>query len=560
MRISTLFGQRLRQAPSDAGPTALQLALRVGLMRRTSQGAPALLPTGWRAIRRLQAIIRQELDALDGQELLLPLPKAVVSGLSGAAWPMLSDVAGGELARGSGTVEEAADLARQEIHSYRQLPALVYQFQTSFPHDPQGRPGLLGNQEQLMHEVFTFDQDAAGMARSCSRVSTAWQRVWERCGLSVRTVEATLGNVPAQAFMVSSPMGDDELVHCPACGYAATAVSARFRRSPSVAEQAQALALVETPGANTIEALARYLGISTDRTLKAVMYQDVDTGRLVFVAIRGDLAVNEAKLAHLLGGALLQVAPPEALQAAGAVGGYASPVGLRETLIVVDESVQDGVGLVGGANREGYHYWNVVLGRDYVADLVGDVALAREGDPCPHCGGSLHTERAVQLGQGAQLGTSRSETAGAQFLDESGRARHPYMGRYTMGLLRLFACIIDAHHDESGILWPQEVAPYQVHLVSLAHPGTPEEQRAEELYAALCEAGMQVLYDDRSERAGVKFAEADLLGAPGRLTISSRSLAQGGVEFKRRCEGQSQLVPLAPLSAILDLIGVGRPL
>jgi len=566
MRLSTLFGQRLREVPADAELPGHQLALRAGLMRQVAQGIYALLPVGWRVMRRIEAIIREEMDAIDGQEISMPVVQPAelwqASGRYEAAAPgpalaRFRDRSGQALVLGMTHEEVVTDLARQEIHSYRQMPSLVYQVQVKFRDEPRSRGGLLRTREFLMKDAYSFDRDEPGMAESYARVYGAYERIFSRCGLSVRPVEAAsgmMGGHVSHEFMYLSPYGEDQLLTCSACGYAANVEGARIRISTRPADDLLPLEEVATPGATTIAAVADFLGVEEAQTLKAVFFQRADSGEVVFAVIRGDLEVNEAKLSVALGGVDLVPATPEALAAAGVVPGYASPIGFSKGIVVADESLRSGANFVAGANRPGHHLRNVNAGRDFIPDLVTDIALARAGDPCPNCGATLEAVRAIEVGHIFQLGTKYAEALGAGFLDEWGERRPPQMGCYGIGLGRLMACIMEAHHDDKGLIWPTAVAPFYVHLVSLGQPGTDEERAAEALYAELTAAGLDVLYDDRPERAGVKFNDADLLGVPVRLTLSPRTLAQGAVELKLRWETESQIVALEPPDVLLRTI------
>ncbi len=566
MRLSTLFGQRLREVPSEAELPGHQLALRAGLMRQVAQGIYALLPVGWRVMRRIQAIIREEMDAIDGQEISMPVVQPAelwqASGryqapAPGPALARFRDRSGQALVLGMTHEEVVTDLARQEIHSYRQMPCLVYQIQTKFRDEPRSRGGLVRTREFLMKDAYSFDRDEAGMAESYARVYGAYERIFARCGIPARPVEAAsgmMGGHVSHEFMYLSPYGEDQLITCSACGYAANVEGARIRLSPAPAGDPLPLEQVATPGATTIAAVAAVLGVGEAQTLKAVFFQRADNGEVVFAVIRGDLDVNEAKLSAALGGVDLLAATPEMLAAAGVVPGYASPIGFSSGIVVADDSVRSGANYVAGANRFGYHLRNVNAGRDFTPNIVADIALARAGDPCPHCGKPLEAIRAIEVGHIFQLGTKYAEALGAGFLDESGERRPPQMGCYGIGLGRLMACIMEACHDDKGLIWPTAVAPFQVHLVSLAHPGTEEDRAAEALYAELEASGLDVLYDDRPERAGVKFNDADLLGVPVRLTLSPRTLAQGAVELKQRWEAEARIVALEPLDVLLQLI------
>lgn len=572
MRFSHLFGNTLRESPADAELPSHRMALRAGLIRPIAQGIYALLPTGWRVMRRIEAIIRQEMDAIGGQEMLMPMVQPAelwqASGRyqapsPGPALVRFQDRSGRPLVLAMTHEEVITELARAEIRSYRQLPCLVYQIQCKFRDEPRARGGLLRVREFLMKDAYSLDANAEGMAAAYARVYAAYERILARCELDVIAVEADsgmMGGHVSHEFMAPNPQGEDTLLRCQACGHAANAEGARIGLGPARQEPEQPLEMVATPGCATIAQVAEYLGVAPSQTLKAVFFQSTaspDTATapsLVFAVIRGDLEVNVVKLSAALGGAELTAAGTEALGAAGITPGYASPVGVRGVTVVADESVLGCSNSVAGANVPGYHLCNVNVPRDFQPDLITDIALAREDDPCPRCGAPLGAVRAIEVGHIFQLGTRYTEAMGATYLNAEGRATPLWMGCYGIGVGRLLACILEQHHDEAGPIWPAAVAPYDVHLVSLTRPGAPVEGAAEGLYRDLVAAGLSVLYDDRPERAGVKFNDADLIGAPVRLTLGERNLGEGVVELKRRCETEVVRAPLAPTEALVARI------
>jgi prolyl-tRNA synthetase len=565
MRMSRLFGHTLREAPADAEMISHQLGLRAALMRQMAQGIYSYLPLGWRVIRRITRILREEMDAIGAQELLMPvvqpaeLWQATGRYDGSAPGPVLlrfqdRNQHGMVLAM---THEEAlADLARQEVQSYRQLPQLVYHIQTKYRDEVRARGGLVRVREFLMKDAYSLDADQAGLDAVYERIYAAYERIFERCGLEVLAVEAStgvMGGAMSHEFMMPHPQGEDSLLVCSACRRAANAEVARFDKGLVEAPLAGAVQRVATPGAATIAAVAEMLGVETRRTLKAVFYRSSE-GEIVFAVIRGDLEVNEAKLSAALGGAELRAASADDLEQAGLVAGYASPMGVRALQaqgkpirVVGDDSLISPAGFVAGANEPGYHLIEVNYPRDFEVDVLTDIALARDGDRCHRCRGALRETRAIEVGHVFKLGARYSEALGATFLDAEGRQRPIVMGSYGIGLGRLMACIIEQHHDEHGIIWPPNVAPFDVSLISLARPGSEIEAAADGLYEWLKENGFEVLYDDRDERAGVKFNDADLIGIPVRLTVSERAMAQGGVELKLRWEAERHLVPDAEI-------------
>jgi prolyl-tRNA synthetase len=390
----------------------------------------------------------------------------------------------------------------------------------------------------------------------------AYQRIFARCGLDPLQVEADSGMMGGSAsheFILLHEDGEDTVAICEGCGFAANTEQASFLKlpqslsPPAMGSESHAPVEVSTPDCHTIEDVARYLGVDTSQTLKAVFFATEDEQpQLIFVVIRGDLEVNETKLSHLVGGAPLRPAQDEEIRAVGAVPGYASPVGLEGVRVVADDSVQMGTDFVAGANREGYHLVGVHYGRDFGADVVADIALVREGDRCPHCGGAWRIRRGIELGHCFKLGTRYTAPAGVTYLDANGQQHAVVLASYGIGVGRLMAAIVEAHHDQYGILWPASVAPYQAHLVSLVREEELAAQ-AGDLYQALLAAGFEVLYDDRAGlSAGVKFNDADLIGCPLRLTFARRGLDKGGVEAKWRASDEREIVPFEALEVYMS--------
>jgi prolyl-tRNA synthetase len=558
MRMSHLFGSTLRQVPAGVGASRAsgvrvashRLLLRAGFVRQLGQGLYSYLPPARRAMHKIEAILRQEMDAIGGQELTMPVVHPAETWKASGRWWSI----GPELARFSDrrdrdlvlamTHEEVvAELCRTEIGSWRQLPQLVYQIQTKFRDDPRPRAGLLRVREFTMKDSYSLDRDEAGLDRQYRAHYQAYFNIFNRCALPTVAVGADVGMMGgslSHEFMYLTPAGEDTLVLCAVCGYAANRQVARFAKPAAVPEAPLPVEKVATPGVATIEALAGFLGVPASRTAKAVFLAaerqepDGPRGELVLAVVRGDMEVNETKLANAVGATALRPATEEEILAAGAVPGYASPVGLEEATVVADDAVAASPNLVAGANQAGYHLRNVNLGRDFAAAVVTDLAVGGDGDACVGCGAELATARGVEVGNIFKLGTSYSEAAGATYLDPEGVQRPVVMGSYGIGVGRLLACIAEEHHDERGLRWPVTVAPWQVHLVALGGSGPDARAAADRVEQALAGAGVEVLHDDRGERPGVQFADADLIGLPLRLTASDRSLAKGGVEVKRR--------------------------
>jgi len=471
------------------------------------------------------------------------------------------DKSGREMVLAMTHEEVVADLVRKEVHSYRQLPALIYHIQTKWRDDPRPRAGLIRVREFTMKDSYSLDADWQGLDQQYRAHYQAYFDIFHRCGLPVLAVKSDVGMMGgrlAHEFMYLTPVGEDTLLICEACGYAANRQIALFHKPAAPVEDPLPLEEVATPGAKTIQALADYLGIPKSKTAKAVfLVADLQDGQevksqLVFAIIRGDLEVNETKLLNALHAKELRPAREDEIIAAGAVPGFASPIGVEGVIVVVDDSVATSPNLVAGANKTGFHLRNVNYERDYLASLVADIAAAEDGSPCPDCGQPMIARRGVEVGNIFKLGTRYSEAMGATFQDQDGQARPVIMGSYGIGSGRLLACIAEEHHDQNGLIWPITVAPYQIHLVALGkkeksasgEPVSDPAAIAEKLYLDLQEAGYEVLFDDRQESPGVKFKDADLIGIPIRITVSERSLQSGGIEYKRRDLEEKLFIPL----------------
>ena len=446
--------------------------------------------------------------------------------------------------------------------SYRQLPILLYHIQTKLRDEIRPRGGLIRVREFIMKDAYSLDIDAAGLDRSYDAFYGAYERIFARCDISTVPIEADsgmMGGAISHEFVLPHPQGEDRLIACQKCDYAANVERAEFVKGVDLTER-QELEKVATPGCTTIADVADYVGVTTDQTLKAVFYihdRYTELGiksQFLFVLIRGDLDVNETKLLNVIGGGDLRPAEDDDIIAIGGVPGYASPIGLnvRENLagegilVVADDSIETRSAFVSGANQEGYHFTGVNYPRDFDVTLITDIAQADTGHTCPRCGGTLEAQSAIELGHTFKLGTWYSDAVGATFLDEKGESHPIVMGSYGIGVGRLMAAIVETHFDHDGIIWPRSVAPYDVHLVALG-PDQEVMDAAEALYQRLLAAGYQVLYDDRDERAGVKFVDADLIGVPLRLTVSKRNLKADVIEVKVRARDERMSVPTGEL-------------
>ena len=549
MRMSTLFGRTLREVPSGVEVASHGLLLRSGFIRQLAAGVFSYLPLAKRSIGKIEAILREEMDAVGGQEVSMPVVQPADvwkrSGRydsTGRELVRLRDRREREMVLAMTHEEIVAGLAASEVDSYQRLPRLVYQIQTKFRDDPRPRAGLIRAREFTMKDAYSLDRDEKGLDKQYDALHEAYFRIFARCGLPVLAVSADvgiMGGSMAHEFMYLTPIGEDTVLSCDDCGYTANRQVARFRKQIPEAEEQRRIEKVATPDVDTIGLLARYLEIPESRTAKAVFLVATVEGseRFVFAVVRGDMGLNETKLANAVGASELRPALPEEIRAIGAEPGYGSPLGVEGALVVADDALPVSPNLVAGANEMGFHLMNVNYGRDFEADILADVASAEDGSPCPDCGGAMRAERGVEAGNIFKLGTRYSEALGASFLDGDGGRKPVMMGSYGVGVGRLLACIAEEHHDEDGLVWPISVAPYHVHIVA-AEKG----EVADGLYQDLVSAGIEVLYDDRSESLGAKFKDADLIGAPIRLTVTPRSLKSGGAEIKVRTGTDGSIV------------------
>jgi prolyl-tRNA synthetase len=563
--MSNLFGRTLREAPADVELASHQLMLRAAMIRPLGAGLFTIMPIGWRVIRKVEQIIRDEMDAIGGQEMYMPVVHPADIWKESGRWYQVGPEMGRFKDRGDRDMvlamtheEIVTDIARSDINSYRQMPQIVYHLQTKWRDEPRPRGGLIRTREFTMKDSYSFDVDDAGLDVAYQLHWQAYEKIFTRCGMDFVVVGADTGMMGGSAsneFMAFSPNGEDTILICANNDYAANREVATFQRDAPSTEDLLPMTEVETPNTTTIAALAELLDVPTSRTAKAVFYT-AGSGAFIFVVIRGDLDVNETKLRKVIGEPAITPATVEEIRAHGAEPGYGSPVGVRDAVIVVDESVRDARNLVAGANRVGWHLLNVNLDRDFQATFVADVAAAEAGFLCPECGAPMRAERAIEVGNIFKLGTRYSESLGANFLDAEGQSHPILMGSYGIGSGRAVATIVEQRHDEKGIDWPVEVAPFHVSLMWL---GSAEDantvQAADALYSEFTQAGIEVLFDDRGERAGVKFNDADLIGCPIRVSVSKRTLERGEIELKARRRAEAVFVPLADaVPAITSLL------
>ncbi|MCC6453718.1 MAG: proline--tRNA ligase [Caldilineaceae bacterium] len=574
--MSNLFFQTLREAPAEAEIISHQLMVRASLIQPIAAGIFDILPLAQRVKHKIENIMRDEMDGIGGQEVTLPVVHPAELWQRSGRWSQIGD----DMARlkdrndreyclGMTHEEIMADMVSRVVNSYRQLPFILYQIQTKFRDEPRPRAGAIRMREFTMKDAYTFDRDFAGLDAVYPLFYQAYFNIFRRCGLDVIAVESDtgmMGGTMAHEFMALTPVGEDTLLICDVCGYSANRQIATFRKPAPAASAPAPLEEVHTPHVTTIAGLADFLKIDQAETAKAVFQvaeieetEQKSYEKFVFAVVRGDMEVNETKLANAINAKRLRPATSEEIRAIGAEPGYGSPLGIDRSrvLLVVDDLVTTSPNLAAGANRVDYHTRNVTYGRDYSADVVDDIVAADDGYPCPQCGNPLRTVRGVEVGNIFKLGTRYSVAMGATYLDENGESKPIVMGSYGIGTERMMACIIEHHHDDQGIQWPITIAPYQVMLVSLGTEKTPEVvEAAERIYIELKALGVEVLYDDRDERAGVKFNDADLLGIPLRLTVGAKGLKSGALELKQRRNGELREIAVenvaAGVKAVID--------
>jgi prolyl-tRNA synthetase len=518
MRMTHIFSTTLREAPSETDVDSHRLLLRAGYIRQLAAGVFSILPLAQRSVACIERIIREEIEAIGGQEITMPVVHPAELWQESGRWYEIDaelgrfkDRTGRDMVLGMTHEEVVADLARREIRSYRQLPALVYQIQTKWRDEPRPRSGLIRGREFIMKDSYSLDADFAGLDCQYRRHYQAYYNIFHRCGLPVIAVRSDVGMMGgelAHEYMYLNNIGEDTLILCDACGYSANRQVACARKPRNAAQLALPMEKVATPECKTIADLARFLNISESQTAKAVFMVATigakgqpSRDQFVFAVVRGDMELNETKLANAVHARALRPATEEEITAVGAVPGYASPVGLQDVLVVVDDLVAREPNLISGANEVGYHLLNVNYGRDYSGQIVTDLVAVREGDACVECGRPLRAVRGVEVGNIFQLGTRYTAAFGANYTTADGQEKPVVMGSYGIGITRLLACIAEEHHDENGLVWPVTVAPFPVHLIVLVGKGSGAANMAEadRLYQSLLAAGLEPLYDDREE-------------------------------------------------------------
>lgn len=554
MRASKLFAPTLREVPAEAEVVSHQLMLRAGMLRKAAGGIYNYLPLTWRVLKKIEAIVREEMDEAGGQELLMPIIQPAELWQETGRWDVygdemfrLHDRHGRNFCLGPTHEEMITTLVRSEVRSYRQLPLMLYQIQNKYRDEIRPRFGLMRGREFIMKDLYSFDRDEAGLEVSYRKMYDAYTRIFNRCGLKFRAVEAdggAIGGTGTHEFMVIAESGEAAIVFCPDCEYAANVEKAEGQILPSNAEpSSQDMTPVATPGMRSIEEVTAFLKVPAEQTIKSIAFR-TEHGLVVALA-RGDHEINDVKVQNLVGAIQIELADEADIQRElGSVAGFLGPVGLAgKCTIVADSSVMNLHDAVCGANKPDEHLLHVEPLRDFKPDQIADLRMVKAGEPCPHCGSALATARGIEVGQVFKLFTKYSEALKATFLDENGKEKPMVMGCYGIGVSRTMAAAIEQNNDADGIIWPAAIAPFQVAVVPINTKDEAQLQLAERIYGELKAAGIDVLLDDRNERPGVKFKDADLIGYPVRIALGPKALAEGMVEIKCRRDGQVLLVP-----------------
>ena len=557
MRLSKMHIKTLREVPNEAEIPSHILLLRTGMIRKLVSGVYGFMPLGWRSVRKIEDIIRQEMDGSGAQEIHMSAVQPAELWQESGRWfaygpelRRLKDRNGRDFCLGPTHEEIFTDIIRNDVSSYRQLPMNLYQIQTKYRDEARPRFGLMRSREFIMKDAYSFDKDYAGLDESYKTMYDAYYRIFKRCGLECRPVEAdtgAIGGSNSHEFTAISEVGESEIAYCESCSMAATTERAECVDAKPQTDVAELpMEIVNTPGTKTIEEVANFLNLDKTQTIKALLFvtYDNDGNENGYVAafVRGDRELNMIKLVNALNipEHSIEFADEAKMgQVTGCVGGFTGPCGLHDCTIVVDSELPGLKNLCAGANREDYHAINVNYGRDYTADIITDLKVLKEGDPCPVCGAPVKHARGIEVGQVFKLGTKYSESMGATYKDENQKDQPIVMGCYGIGVTRTLAAVVEQHHDENGIIWPMSVAPYHV-IITLVKPDDEEQAKvAEQIYSELLKAGVEVLLDDRKERPGVKFKDADLLGIPVRITVGKLA-GEGKVEYKLRREADKQ--------------------
>ena len=555
MLASNLYSPTLREIPADAVIASHQYMLKAGMIRKSGNGLYSFLPLGWRAVLKVENIVREEMDASGAQEFMMPILQPAEIWHESGRWDAygpemfkMEDRHGAKYCLGPTHEELITAVVRNELRSYKQMPLILWQMQNKYRDEIRPRFGLMRSREFIMKDAYSFDVDEEGLEKSYQIMYDAYDRIFTRCGLDYKPVLADSGQIGGNhthEFMALAEAGEAEVVSCTKCTYAADIEKAE----PPVIEMPEEaygdVELIETPHCNTIEDLAKFLDIPQAKTIKAVAF-DVD-GKLVLCMVRGDHEVNDVAVQNFVGGNQIEPASEDELKAHGLQPGYMSPMDANKPdnesfYVLVDPSAMNVYNGVTGANKLGYHYKNVNPKRDFKDVNVVTIRLIQEGDACPECGAPIHIMRGIEVGQVFGFGTKYSDALNGTFLDQNGKAQHYYMGSYGVGVTRTVAAIVEQLHDDHGIMWPVAVAPYEAVVVPVSAKDEGQMKIAQDIYDQLDKS--QTVLDDRKERAGVKFNDADLIGYPVRVTVGKKSAAEGTVEIKIRRTGEQEVVAI----------------
>ncbi len=555
MRVSKLYAPTLREVPAEAVLESHKLMLRAGYIRKLAGGLYSYLPLAWRSIRKIEQIIREEMDRTGAQEIMMPIVQPSEIWKESGRWDVygeemfrLRDRHGREFCLGPTHEEMITTLVKNELHSYRQLPTNLYQIQSKFRDEKRPRFGLMRSREFIMKDAYSFDADDAGLDVSYKKMYDAYSRIFDRCGLKYRPVEAdpgAIGGNGSHEFMGIADSGEAGIVYCDTCEYAADVEKAECAPLAAPEEAPLPLEKRSTPGCNTIEAVCSFLKAPITKSVKAVAFTS-ELGGLVLCFVRGDHEVNEIKVANAIGANEVAMAPDDMIREAGTVPGFMGPIGLdtKKCTILIDSTVMNMHNVCCGANAKDVHYVNAEPSRDFVCTKVLDIRTAVAGDKCPHCEGHLKEARGIEVGQVFKLYTKYSAALGANYLDVNGAEKPMYMGCYGIGVGRTLAAVVEQYHDANGMIMPRSIAPYEVIVLPLNMKDRACVQKAEEIYHTLNANGIDTILDDRDERAGVKFKDADLIGYPVRIVIGPKTMARNAMEVKVRCTGAMSDVPL----------------
>ncbi len=565
MKISEIFAPTLREVPAEAEVISHILMLRAGMIRKAASGVYTFLPLGYRVIKKVIQIVREEMDKKGGQELMLPIIQPAELWMQSGRWHVygdelfrLKDRHGRDFALGPTHEEIITDLVKGDVRSYKQLPLLLYQIQNKYRDERRPRFGLMRGREFIMKDLYSFDRDNEGLNISYQKMYDAYSRIFTRCGLQFRPVEADPGAIGGSGgtheFMVVADSGEAAIVYCDTCNYAANVEKAEaVPDSGNTAEEMKEMQEISTPGARTIDEVTGFLNTGPEKLVKTLIYRT--EAETIAAMVRGDREINEIKLQNLLGSLQLEMADERTVQEiTGAATGFAGPAGLKGIRVIADNEVMQMRNIITGANKTDTHMINVNPGRDFEPEQTADIRMVRAGEKCPRCEGILLEARGIEVGQVFKLGTKYSEALGAKYLDENGREKLMVMGCYGVGVSRTVAASIEQNHDQDGIIWPMPIAPFHAVVVPVSSKDEKQLELAQQIYYSLNDSGVEAIIDDRNERPGVKFKDADLIGFPLRVIVGTKAVDEGTVEIKHRRTGDVRTVPVTNAVSVIRKI------